>query len=58
MNIKEARAAANLTQKQLSEMLKIPLRTIENWESGKSTPPPYVEALVVEKIQNIAREQK
>ena len=58
MNIKEARALANLTQKQLSEMLNIPLRTIENWEAGVRKPPSYVEALVVEKIQNIARGQK
>jgi DNA-binding transcriptional regulator YiaG len=58
MNIKEARALAKLTQKQVSEILNIPLRTIENWEAGVRNPPSYVEALVVEKIQKIAREQK
>jgi DNA-binding transcriptional regulator YiaG len=58
MKIKEARIAANLTQKQLSEMLNIPLRTIESWESETRKPPAYVEALIVEKLQNIAREQK
>lgn len=58
MTIKTARAEAHLTQKQLSELLNIPLRTIESWESEKRKPPAYVEALIVEKLQNIAKEQK
>ncbi|MBN2794409.1 MAG: helix-turn-helix domain-containing protein [Clostridia bacterium] len=44
--IKEARAEYGLTQKDLSEITDIPLRTIENWESGKRTPSPWVEKLV------------
>ena len=50
MTIKEARIAAGLTQKQMSDLFDIPLRTIENWEGGKSTPPPYVEKLIIEKL--------
>ena len=29
--IKETRAEYNITQKEMSELLEIPLRTIENW---------------------------
>jgi hypothetical protein len=44
--IKEARAEYGLTQKDLSEITDIPLRTIENWESGKRTPSSWVEKMV------------
>ena len=44
--IKETRAEYKITQKELSEITDIPLRTIENWESGKRTPSPWVEKMV------------
>lgn len=56
MTIKDARIAANLTQKQLSDLLGIPLRTIESWEAEVRKPPAYVEALIVEKLERIAAE--
>ena len=31
---KEARLAAGLTRAAMSELMEIPLRTLENWESG------------------------
>lgn len=57
MTIKDARRKAGLTQKQLSDTLDIPLRTIESWESGSRTPPPYVEKLIVEKLLTMKKEQ-
>ena len=57
MTIREARIAAGLTQRQLSDTLDIPLRTIESWESGSRTPPPYVEKLIVEKLISMGKEQ-
>lgn len=54
MTIKEARIAANLTQKQLSELLDIPLRTIESWETGIRKPPAYVERLIVDKLNTLS----
>ena len=39
---KEIRKNAGLTQKELSELTKIPKRTIENWEGGKRIPPDWV----------------
>ena len=37
--IKKARIAAGLTQKKMSELLGIPLVTIECWDRGVRTPP-------------------
>lgn len=53
-NLKQARQQAGLTQAQMSEQLGIPKRTIENWERGISTPPQYVEQLVIEKLLQLA----
>nr|DAX80530.1 MAG TPA: helix-turn-helix domain protein [Bacteriophage sp.] len=55
--IKEARQTAGLTQKRMSELLLIPLRTIENWESGKRNPPLWAENLIVEKLKMMRREK-
>lgn len=55
-DFKDARIAAGLTQKQMSDMFKIPKRTIENWESGQRTPPEYVKLLVIDKLNSITRE--
>ena len=58
MTIKEARKAAGLTQQGMSDLLGIPKRTLENWESGRSLPPEWVEHLIVEKLEDIEREKK
>lgn len=50
MTIKEARNQVGLTQKQLSEWLNIPKRTIENWDSGVRKPAQWLSDLLVEKI--------
>lgn len=57
MTIKEARTACGLTQRQMSGLFEIPLRTIESWESESRTPPPYVEKLIVEKLLTMRKEQ-
>ena len=44
--LKEERVEYGITQKELSEITDIPLRTIENWESGKRHPSPWVEKLL------------
>lgn len=44
--LKEHRQEYMITQKQLSDLTDIPLRTIENWESGKRKPSPWVEKLI------------
>jgi predicted nucleotidyltransferase len=55
--IKEARAEYRLTQKDLSEITDIPLRTFENWESGKRTPSPWVEKMVYSYLKQYPKNQ-
>lgn len=55
--IKEARIQAGLTQKEMSETLKIPQRTIENWDAGIRRPPEWTELLIVEKLEKIRRDK-
>lgn len=50
MTIKEARKNAGLTQLEMSTVLNIPKRTIENWEGGINKPAEWVEKFVIEKL--------
>ncbi len=52
--VREARVYAGLTQVKMSELLGIPKRTIENWETGSRKCPEWAERLVVEKLESIA----
>lgn len=54
MTIKEARKKAGLSQARMSEILKIPKRTIENWETGERKPPEYVKRLVINELKRIS----
>lgn len=51
--MKELRKKYNLTQKQLSEITRIPVRTIQNWEGGQRKCPPYVAELVKFKLEHL-----
>lgn len=55
MTLKESRISAGLTQKQMSDLLEIPLRTIEEWEAGRRKPPTYVEKLIVDKLAGYSK---
>ena len=50
MTIRDVRQSASLTQKQMSDLLDIPLRTIEDWDSGRRKPPEYVVSLIIYKL--------
>ncbi len=56
--IREARLASGLTQKAMSEIMKIPVRTIGDWETDKHYPPEWAEILVVEKLQQISASKR
>lgn len=56
--IKEARQAAGLSQQGVTDALGIPRRTLQDWETGKRTPPGWAEALVVEKLERIAQDNQ
>lgn len=48
---KTARLQAGLTQAQMLEQYDIPRRTVQDWERGIMTPPPYVQRLVLEELK-------
>lgn len=52
--IKEARLKAGLSQAEMSELLEIPKRTIEDWDRGVRSCPHWVELLIIEKLESIA----
>lgn len=56
--IRDARKAAGLSQQGVTDTLGIPKRTLQDWESGKRTPPGWAESLVVEKLEQIAQDNK
>jgi DNA-binding transcriptional regulator YiaG len=56
--IREARQAAGLSQQGVTDTLGIPKRTLQDWESGKRTPPGWAAALVIEKLGKIAQGNK
>ncbi len=51
MTIKELRIKAGKTQREFSKYLGIPKRSIENWESGRRNPPPYLVDLIKHKLE-------
>lgn len=57
MNIKEAREQAGLSRAEMSRLFEIPVRTLEEWDARRRTPPPYVEKLIIEKLQTISKER-
>ena len=56
--IREARQAAGLSQQGVTDTLGIPKRTLQDWEAGKRTPPGWAEALVIEKLEKLAQDNK
>ena len=51
MNILETRKAADMTQKTFGEYLKIPIRTIQSWETNERKCPDYVAKLIEFKVE-------
>ncbi|MEG2522287.1 MAG: helix-turn-helix transcriptional regulator [Anaerovoracaceae bacterium] len=51
--IKEARLEAGFSRAELHRLTGIPVRTIENWDSGTNKPPEWTERLVVNEIKRL-----
>lgn len=51
--LKNARHAAGLTQKSMSELFEIPQRTIEAWESSDRIPPVWAQRLILNELTRI-----
>lgn len=54
--IKRLREIFNLTQKQLSDLLNVPIKNIKNWEQGQRIPSPWIVDLIYDRT--IASSQK
>lgn len=54
IGIKEARKKAGLSQAAMSEILGIPKRNIEGWETGDHAPAEWAERLIVDKLLSMA----
>ena len=50
--IKELRERQGLSIKELSDILKVPYRTVQDWNSGKSKPPEWVLPLILDRVLN------
>lgn len=44
--IKELRESVGMTRKEFSEHTGIPVRTLEDWEASRRTPPEYIPRLI------------
>lgn len=48
LTIKELRIRTGLSQSQFAKRFNIPVKTVQNWEFGCSTPRPYIVSLIHE----------
>lgn len=53
--LKAARKAAGLSQQAMADRTLIPLRTIQDWEGQKRTPPPYVQRFVLNELEGLKK---
>lgn len=52
MTIKELREMTGLSQKRFADFLGIPVRTIQNWETGVNQCADYLVSLIEYKLKN------
>lgn len=50
-NIKELRMSTGMSRKEFSEHTGIPVRTLKDWEAGRSTPPEYIPRLIAYQLK-------
>lgn len=53
MTVAELRRQSKLSQSQFAALFGIPVRTIQQWEQGKSTPPAYVTAMMEKLLPHV-----
>ncbi len=49
--ITELRESVGETRKEFSQHIGIPLRTLEDWEAGRRTPPEYIPKLIAYQLK-------
>lgn len=57
MTVAELRRQSKLSQSQFAALFGIPVRTIQQWEQGKSTPPTYVTAMMEKLLPQVLRKR-
>lgn len=55
-SVHDQRIAAGLSRAEMSRVFEIPVRTLENWESGANKPPKWAEKLIIEKLERLRKE--
>ena len=57
--IKELRESTGMSRKDFSEHTGIPVRTLEDWEAARRTPPEYIPRLIAYqlKYEELVRER-
>ena len=56
--IKEARMDLGMSRAEMHRQFEIPLRTLEDWDSGKRNPPVWAEKLILEKLERMKEAQE
>lgn len=58
--IKELRESIGMSRKEFSEHTGIPVRTLEDWEAARRTPPEYIPRLIAYqlKYEELMKEKK
>lgn len=51
IRIKELRESTGMTRKEFSEHTGIPVRTLEDWEAARRTPPEYIPRLIAYQLK-------
>ncbi len=51
------RARGHRTAIEFAALLDVPYRTFRNWESGHQVPPPYVQALILERAKKLPKHE-
>ena len=49
--IKDLRDSTGMSRKEFSEHTGIPVRTLEDWEAGRRTPPEYIPKLIAYQLK-------
>lgn len=58
--IRELRESTSMNRKEFSEHTGIPVRTLEDWEAGRRTPPEYIPRLIAYQLayEKLSKEVK
>lgn len=58
MDTKEIRGILGVSRAEFSRLYGIPVRTLENWDSGKNSPPDWMLAILERMVREDAEKEK